>query len=105
MSTWPNPGGPYDVDEREYHADRTALSSSGARTLTKYCPARYLEERNNGRPDTAAFDHGHAAHTVILGTGMPIAEIVDEPDPRDEEPTAEDAETVEEFFRQPGGES
>ena len=32
------------------------------------------------------------------------AVVVDEPDPRDEAPTSADAETVEEFFRQPDGE-
>jgi len=71
----PEPGGPYDVDDAAYHADRTALSSSGIRTLTKYCPARFLEERTNRRPDTEAFNFGHAAHMLVLGTGMPIAEI------------------------------
>jgi hypothetical protein len=74
--TWtPQPGGPYVVSETDYRADKTALSSSGARTLTRYCPARFLEEREHGRPDTKAFDLGHAAHMLVLGAGMPIVEI------------------------------
>lgn len=68
MTTWPNPGGPYDVDEAVYHADKTALSSSGARTLATSCPARYLHERQHGRPDTPAMEFGRAYHARILGT-------------------------------------
>lgn len=75
MSVWPAPGGPYDVDEHSYHADRTALSSSGARTLATSCPARYLYEREHGRPDTPAFEFGRAYHSMVLGSGPPVIEI------------------------------
>lgn len=63
----PQPGGPYDVPEGQYHADRTALSSSGARTLVKHCPARFKWERDNGRPDTPDLEFGRAWHSVLLG--------------------------------------
>lgn len=72
---WPEPGGPYEVDEADYHADRTALSSTGARTLATSCPARYLYERDHGRPDTPTFEFGRAYHSMILGSGSPVVEI------------------------------
>ena len=72
---WLAPGGPYDVDERDYHADRTALSSSGARTLTTSCPARFKWERDNGRPDTPAMEFGRAYHSMVLGSGPKVVEI------------------------------
>jgi PDDEXK-like uncharacterized protein DUF3799 len=75
VNGWPEPGGPYDVDEAVYHADRTALSSSGARTLTKYCPAKFAYERDHGRPDTPAFEFGRAYHSLVLGNGATVVEI------------------------------
>lgn len=70
--------GTYDIDEHTYHADPVAggsLSSSGARTLVTRSPARFAHEREHGRPDTAAFDLGHAAHARVLGVGDPLMEV------------------------------
>lgn len=76
MSVFPEPGGPYDdVPEHLYHADQTALSSSGARTLIMSCPAKYRHQREHGRPDTAAMEFGRAYHALILGAGPAVAEI------------------------------
>jgi hypothetical protein len=75
---WITEPGVYDLDEADYHADPVvggSLSSSGARTLITRTPARYAWERAHGRPDTDAFDLGHAVHTVLLGVGAPIAEL------------------------------
>lgn len=62
-----------DLDEAKYHAD-WALSSTGAKTLLE-CPARFHHQQLHGRPDTAAFDFGHAAHRFILGKGSTIARV------------------------------
>lgn len=70
--------GQYDLTEDDYHADPVkggSLSSTGARTLITACPARFHYEREHRRADTKAFDHGHAAHMLVLGSGAPIAEI------------------------------
>lgn len=69
--------GCYELTEAAYHADPVvggSLSSTGARTLLT-CPARFAYDREHGRPDTAAFDFGRAAHTLVLGEGAPIVEI------------------------------
>lgn len=61
------------LNEETYHADPVAgrsLSVSGAkRLLPPSCPAIFKWERDNGRPNKAAFDVGHAAHGLVLGTG------------------------------------
>lgn len=71
--------GVYELTEDEYHADPVkggSLSSTGARALLPpSCPARFHHDRVNGRADTAAFDHGHAAHALVLGIGAPIASL------------------------------
>lgn len=64
-----------DFPEADYHAD-PALSSSGARTILK-SPARFWHERQHGRPDSKAFDEGHAAHALVLGVGADIYVPVD----------------------------
>lgn len=74
----PAPGGPYDVDEALYHADRTALSSTGARTLTTSAPAKFAYDREHGRKDKQCFDEGRAAHAVVLGVGAPLYVPVDD---------------------------
>jgi hypothetical protein len=69
------------LDFATYLADPVpdgSLSVSGARTLLDTTPAQYQYERQHGRPDTAAFDLGHAAHAKVLGDGMEIAVIPDE---------------------------
>lgn len=61
--------------EQDYHS-LPALSYSGAKQLLPpSCPAIYKWQRDNGRPDTAAFDFGHAAHKKVLGVGADIAVI------------------------------
>lgn len=65
-----------DLPEDRYHAD-PALSSSGARTILR-SPARFAYEREHGRPDTKAFDEGHAAHALVLGVGRGITVPLDE---------------------------
>lgn len=83
MSTrepWITEPGVYQLSAEEYHADPVvggSLTSSGARTLLR-APALFDWERRHGRPDTKAFDFGHAAHAKVLGAGAEIAVIPDE---------------------------
>lgn len=74
MTAFPEPGGPYDVPEHLYHADRTALSSSGARTLIQSCPEKFAYERAHGRTDTPELEFGRAWHSLLLG-GPTVVEI------------------------------
>ncbi len=68
------PGIHADVEELTYHSD-SAFSYSQAKTLLDN-PARYKWQLDNGgRPDTRAFDYGHAAHAKVLGVGLDIAVI------------------------------
>jgi hypothetical protein len=71
--------GVYDVTAAEYHADPVAggsLSSTGLRSLLPpSCPAKFAYERKHGRPDTATFDFGHAAHRYVLGAGADLAVV------------------------------
>jgi hypothetical protein len=71
--------GVYDISAGDYHADPVpagSLSSSGARRLLPpSCPAIYRWERDNKPTTTKAFDIGHAAHKVVLGTGPDIVRI------------------------------
>lgn len=61
-----------ELDELEYHADLTTLSSSGARTLLNKSPAEFRYEQLHGRPPKRAYDVGHAAHALVLGEGSPV---------------------------------
>lgn len=75
IGSWtPTPGGPYTVSDTAYHADRTALSSSGARTLTTSCPEKFAYERDHGRPDTPDLEFGRAWHSLLLG-GPTVVEV------------------------------
>lgn len=61
------------VSDTLYHADRTSLSSTGARKILA-CPARFKWERDHPpTPTTAAFDFGKLAHTLVLGEGCEVA--------------------------------
>lgn len=62
------------IVDAAYHADRTSLSSTGARKLLA-CPARFRWERDNPPAPKAAFDLGKVAHTLTLGEGGTIAVI------------------------------
>lgn len=65
----------YDMPAREYFA-RPELSQSGAKLLLPpSCPAAFDYWRDHPRPDTAAFDEGHAAHALALGVGQPIVHV------------------------------
>lgn len=73
--------GVYDLPFDLYLSDPIpggSLSTSGAKTLLSTCPAIFDYQRQHGRPDTHAFDMGHAAHAEILGVGMEIRTIPDE---------------------------
>ena len=69
--------GVYAMPADVYHADPVpggSLSSSGAKLLLPpSCPAKFRHYRDHGRPDTKAFDEGHAAHRLVLGDGPEIA--------------------------------
>lgn len=70
--------GVYDLTEAEYHNDPVqggSLSSTGARTIITSSPARYLWDRDHGRPDKREFDHGRAAHREVLGAGGDVVVI------------------------------
>lgn len=66
-----------DLPEIDYHAD-PALSSSGARTLTKTCPAVFKWEREHPAIPKDALERGAAAHTLVLGVGPDLVEIPEE---------------------------
>lgn len=70
--------GIYNLTDEQYHQDPFdggSLSSTGARTLITSSPARFLWDREHGRPDTRAFDEGRAAHREVLGTGGDVVVI------------------------------
>ncbi|MEH0552525.1 PD-(D/E)XK nuclease-like domain-containing protein [Streptomyces sp. B21-101] len=59
-----------DLSNETYHADKTSLSSSGARKLLPpSCPAKFRYEQDNPSAPTKTFDYGNAAHKVVLGNG------------------------------------
>ncbi|WP_282790842.1 PD-(D/E)XK nuclease-like domain-containing protein [Streptomyces sp. CC224B] len=65
-----------DLSNEAYHADKTSLSSSGARRLLPpSCPAKFRYEQDNPQPPSKTFDHGNAAHKTVLGNG-PDLEVV-----------------------------
>ncbi|GAA4706291.1 PD-(D/E)XK nuclease-like domain-containing protein [Streptomyces youssoufiensis] len=63
----------------EYHADPVeggSLSSGGARRLlAPGCPALFRYERDNPQPPKAHFEHGHAAHRLVLGDGPDLVPL------------------------------
>lgn len=64
------------VDELDYHADLTSLSSTGARTLLASPRKFRWQQDNGGRPNAKHFDTGHYVHSLVLGVGMDV-EIID----------------------------
>ena len=65
-----------DLDITTYHADRTSLSSSGARRLLPpSCPALFRHEQDNPQPPKKTFDLGNAAHRLVLGDGPDLVAI------------------------------
>lgn len=65
-----------DLSNESYHADKTSLSSSGARKLLPpSCPAKFRYEQDNPQPASKTFDYGNAAHKKVLGNGPELAVI------------------------------
>lgn len=62
-----------DLPVDKYHADKSSLSSSGARKLLPPgCPAQFKYDRDHPQPPKKHFDYGHAAHKLVLGDGPDI---------------------------------
>lgn len=66
----PGPGFHADIPERDYHADPTSLSVTGAKTLLK-APALFREQQDNP-VHKDVFDIGTAAHATVLGVGAKV---------------------------------
>lgn len=65
-----------DLTNEAYHADKTSLSSSGARKLLPpSCPAKFRYEQDNPQPPSKTFDYGNAAHKTVLGNGPKLIVI------------------------------
>ena len=65
-----------DLSNTDYHADKTSLSSSGARKiLAPSTPAHFRYEQDNPQPATKTFDYGNAAHKRVLGNGPELVVI------------------------------
>lgn len=61
------------ISDIEYHADRSALSSSGARLLLPpSTPAIFRDRMDNPPKIKPEWDFGHMAHRVLLGAGAEI---------------------------------
>ncbi|QCX81177.1 Exodeoxyribonuclease 8 [Streptomyces sp. YIM 121038] len=68
-----------DLSNESYHADKTSLSSSGARKLLPpSCPAKFRWEQDNPQPPSKTFDYGNAAHKKVLGNGPELVVIEDD---------------------------
>ncbi|MFP8944757.1 PD-(D/E)XK nuclease-like domain-containing protein [Streptomyces fenghuangensis] len=64
--------GLYDIPAELYHSDPIpggSLSSTGARTLVKRCPAVFKWQLDNPQPYNKALDLGTAAHKLVLDDG------------------------------------
>ncbi|MFA4084219.1 PD-(D/E)XK nuclease-like domain-containing protein [Mycobacteroides salmoniphilum] len=61
------------ISDIEYHADRSALSCSGARLLLPpSTPARFRWQMDHARKTKREWDFGHMAHRVLLGAGAEL---------------------------------
>jgi hypothetical protein len=70
--------GIYDIPNDVYHADRTSLSSTGARKLLTASPAQFKYDVDHPEPPKKTFDIGTAAHRLVLGDGPDLV-MVDHP--------------------------
>lgn len=64
--------GLYDIDAELYHRDPIpggSLSSTGARTLVKKCPAVFKWQLDNPQPYNKTLELGTAAHKLVLDDG------------------------------------
>ncbi|MGY4902523.1 PD-(D/E)XK nuclease-like domain-containing protein [Streptomyces sp. 900116325] len=76
VATAPELGIHPDLSNADYHADKTSLSSSGARKLLPpSTPAAFRYEQDHPQPATKTFDYGNAAHKLVLGNGPELALI------------------------------
>jgi hypothetical protein len=67
--------GIYDIPEDTYFGASWALSCSGCKLLLPpSCPAKFFY-RQDHQIHSTAFDIGHAAHKLVLGTGAEITEV------------------------------
>ena len=65
-----------DLSNADYHADKTSLSSSGARKLLPpSTPATFRYEQDHPQADTKTFDYGNAAHKEVLGNGPELVVV------------------------------
>ena len=63
------------ISDTLYHADKTSLSSSGARKVLA-CPARFKYDLDNpSETSSKALDFGKLAHTLVLGEGGPVVVV------------------------------
>jgi hypothetical protein len=67
-----------DMPDADYRAV-PALSYSGAKDLMR-SPALFDWRRTHPRPDSTDFDLGRVAHTLLLGSGAPLAVVKDDED-------------------------
>lgn len=71
--------GVYNLTHEEYHADpvpQGSLSQSGAKMLLPpSCPAKFKHNREHPPEPKREYDHGHAAHKLVLGKGAEIVVI------------------------------
>ncbi|WP_042408153.1 PD-(D/E)XK nuclease-like domain-containing protein [Streptacidiphilus carbonis] len=68
------PGVYDDISIEEYHADKTSLSTTGAKLLLPpSCPAKFRYAQDNPQPPKKTFDIGQAAHSIVLGDGPELA--------------------------------
>jgi PDDEXK-like domain of unknown function (DUF3799) len=66
----------HGLSDHSYHADRSTLSSSGARLLLPpSCPAKFKAHMDEPPKPKPQFDFGHLVHTSLLGTGSEIVAI------------------------------
>lgn len=67
--------GIHQISADEYHADRTSLSSSGARRILMASPATFRYELDNPPAPKKVFDLGTAVHKLVLGDGPKLTVV------------------------------
>lgn len=64
------------ISDTDYHADRDALSSTGARLLLPpSTPAHFKQWRDNPPMPKPDYTIGHVVHMLVLGKGVDIVEV------------------------------
>jgi hypothetical protein len=68
--------GIHQMTNEEYHADRSSLSSSGARLLLPpSCPALFRHAQDTPQEPKKTFELGTAAHKLVLGEGPDLVQV------------------------------